>query len=455
MFNNYFNSFPMKKLFTFTIICLIAGGTIFAQVGINTDGSQPDSSAMLDVKSTTRGMLFPRMTLIERNAISNPATGLLIFCTDNNLFYSNKGTPSTPNWVMINSQWVSSGLNIYYNDGNVGIGETTPTHKLTVLNTNPNGDVLRLIGPTGYWGYGARLDFGDGGFVSLKEDEDDKLLISTVGGTRIIGGNVGIGTITPNISAGLDVDFTGKGFLPPRMSSSQMNGIVSPPAGLMLYNTTLNTMVYFNGTSWSSLANVDGQSCGDIVYGGKTYHSVIIGVQCWMKENLNIGVAILGTQDQTDNGVIEKYCYNNLVLNCDIYGGLYQWNEMMQYVTTPETQGICPAGWHLPSDDEWTTLTTYLGGVLVAGGTMKEAGLAHWVAPNTGATNSSGFTALPGGQRYIDGSFYDLTSYANVWSSTQYSSTNAWLRYLGYDNDDVYRTNFNETQGFSARCLRD
>lgn len=455
MFNNYFNSFPMKKLFAFTIIYLIAGGLIFAQVGINPDGSQPDGSAMLDVKSTTRGMLFPRMTLIERNAISNPATGLLIFCTDNNLFYSNKGTPSAPNWVMINSQWVSSGLNIYYNDGNVGIGETSPSHKLTVLNTNPNGAVLRLIGPTGYWGYGARLDFGDGGYVSLKEDEDDKLLITTVGGTRIIGGNVGIGTITPNTSAGLDVDFTGKGFLPPRMSSSQMNGIVSPPAGLMLYNTTFNTMVYFNGTSWSLLANVDGQSCGDVVYGGTTYHSVIIGMQCWMKENLNIGVAILGTQDQTDNGIVEKYCYNDLVTNCNIYGGLYQWNEMMQYVAISGTQGICPSGWHLPSDAEWTTLTTYLGGISLAGGKMKEAGYAHWLSPNTGATNESGFTALPGGIRDYIAYFLNLTYGAYFWSSTEDPSISAWSRYLFHNSADLTREYYYKTYGLSTRCIKD
>jgi len=138
----------------------------------------------------------------------------------------------------------------------------------------------------------------------------------------------------------------------------------------------------------------------------------LIGTQCWFKENLNVGTMINGTHNQTNNSVIEKYCYNNLTSNCDIYGGLYQWGEMVQYLNgtsntttwnpppTGNVQGICPTGWHIPKDAEWTVLTTYLGGVSVAGGAMKETGNAHWSSPNTGATNSSGFTALGSGLRW-------------------------------------------------------
>ncbi len=126
-----------------------------------------------------------------------------------------------------------------------------------------------------------------------------------------------------------------------------------------------------------------------------------------------------------NNSIIEKYCYNNSTANCDIYGGLYQWNEMMQYTTTPGAQGICPAtGWHLPTDAEWTILTTFLGGEGIAGGKMKttgtiEAGTGLWYAPNTGATNESGFTALPGGYRSDNGDFDGLGYYAYFWSSTE------------------------------------
>ncbi|MCK6649671.1 MAG: hypothetical protein L6Q66_08445, partial [Bacteroidia bacterium] len=93
-----------------------------------------------------------------------------------------------------------------------------------------------------------------------------------------------------------------------------------------------------------------------IVYGGKIYNTVTIGTQTWLKENLDIGTMILGAQNATNNDVIEKYCYNNLIENCEIYGGLYQWNEAMQYITTQGAQGICPTGWHMPTRAEFQKL---------------------------------------------------------------------------------------------------
>ena len=188
---------------------------------------------------------------------------------------------------------------------------------------------------------------------------------------------------------------------------------------------------------------------------GNVYNTVLIGSQCWMKENLKVGDMIPGADDMEDDGNIEKYCYNDEPDSCDVYGGLYQWNEMMDYTTLEGTQGICPDGWHLPSDDEWTVLTTFLGGESIAGGKMKEAGTTHWASPNTGATNSSGFTALPGGYRLNYGNFYTLTSYADVWSSTEYSSTGAWSRVLTYSNEYVYRYSGNKSNGFSVRCVQD
>jgi uncharacterized protein (TIGR02145 family) len=107
------------------------------------------------------------------------------------------------------------------------------------------------------------------------------------------------------------------------------------------------------------------------------------------------------------------------------------------------------------TDAEWTQLTDYLGGENVAGGKMKEAGLSHWKSPNTGANNSSGFTALPGGDRGYDGSFYGLASYAGFWSSSQSGATYAWGRGLGYNGESVGRYYGNESYGFSCRCLQD
>ena len=141
---------------------------------------------------------------------------------------------------------------------------------------------------------------------------------------------------------------------------------------------------------------------------GKEYKTIKIGNQWWLAENLNIGVFVEITNkgeihiDASNNGIIEKYCFLNNEANCDTFGGLYDWDEMMQYNPSDEgeigtTQGICPDGWHLPTHTEWTTLTDYLGGITVAGGKLKEAGTRFWNTPNNNATNESGFTALPGG----------------------------------------------------------
>ena len=228
-----------------------------------------------------------------------------------------------------------------------------------------------------------------------------------------------------------------------------------------------NTFYYIRAYATNSIGTAYGDeltfttqsvfNCGidSINYSGQYYTTVFIGTQCWFQENLNVGTRINGSQDQSDNSIIEKYCYNDLESNCDVYGGLYLWNEMMQYSTTPGVQGICPTGWHLPTDGEWTTLTDYLGGISVAGGKMKETGTAHWSPPNTGATNSSGFTALPGGYRNYVGSFNYLTYNAFFWSSSHYGATSAWSRSLYYNFEYVTRDYYNNTlYGFSVRCLQ-
>ena len=205
-----------------------------------------------------------------------------------------------------------------------------------------------------------------------------------------------------------------------------------------------------------------GQPCPGIptvLYEGKTYNTVQIGNQCWFKENLNIGTKISGSTNQTDNSILEKYCYNDDENNCTTYGGLYQWNEAMQYSTTPGVQGICPTGWHLPTDAEWTTLTDFLGGLSIAGGKMKEAGYTHWLSPNTGATNTSGFTALPTGAMWGGGNFSNFNKYTYLWSSSTNDAYD-WFKYcrnLDYDANSVNRSDdgCQEQYGFSVRCLQD
>jgi len=188
---------------------------------------------------------------------------------------------------------------------------------------------------------------------------------------------------------------------------------------------------------------------------GKTYNTVLIGEQCWMAENLNIGEMINGTEEMTNNGVIERYCQENNSANCDEYGGLYQWNEMMQYTTTQGVQGICPDNWHLPTDGEWTTVTNFLGGIDVAGGKMKEIGTAHWRSPNTGATNESGFTALPGGSRQTTGSMGYMGDDGCFWSSTEFNASAGNYRLLRYNFNNVGCYSFIKNKGYSVRCLQD
>ena len=124
--------------------------------------------------------------------------------------------------------------------------------------------------------------------------------------------------------------------------------------------------------------------------------------------------------------------------------------------SNPSTvQGVCPSGWHLPSDAEWTQLTDYLGGESVAGGKLKETGTTHWLSPNTGATNETGFTALPGGYRYDNGPFSDIGYSGYWWSATEGSTDYAWYRNMYYSSYVVDSYLNGKELGFSVRCVRD
>jgi uncharacterized protein (TIGR02145 family) len=193
---------------------------------------------------------------------------------------------------------------------------------------------------------------------------------------------------------------------------------------------------------------------------GNTYAIVQIGigksgVQTWMAQNLNVGVLINDTLDPINNGIIEKWCYNDSVNNCNTYGGLYHWMEMMQYDTTEGVQGICPSGWHIPTDAEWTMLTDYLGGLDFAAFKMRETGTAHWLPPNEYANNSSGFTALGGGFKHLIVGFSSLTNYAYFWTSSFLDTDyDVWDREIGSNYEVVSRRVCNYQMGFSARCLQ-
>ncbi len=259
----------------------------------------------------------------------------------------------------------------------------------------------------------------------------------------------------PSESAILDLKSTSSGFLPPRMTTAQRNAISNPEEGLMIFNTESKLLDVFTGTQWKNPGF--GISCGEVITDadGNLYSTVAIGNQCWMRENLNVGTMINlatgGTNndgEQTDNGTIEKYCYDNNPANCDTTGGLYQWNEMMQYETSE--QGICPDGWHIPNDSDWTTLSDYLGGDGVAGCKMKATGTA-W---GTSATNTSFFTGLPAGFTAY-GSFSNLYDRAFWYSNTDVGEYSASYRVLMNSNCNLNgNNNASKTYGFSVRCLK-
>jgi uncharacterized protein (TIGR02145 family) len=192
-----------------------------------------------------------------------------------------------------------------------------------------------------------------------------------------------------------------------------------------------------------------------VTYEGQVYNTVLIGNQCWIAENLNVGTMLENSENKSNDGIIEKYCFDNDPANCNEYGGLYQWNEMMEYDTIAGVQGICPDGWHLPTKGEWNILTDFLGGESVAGGKMKEADSAHWNSPNKGATNESGFTGLPAGYRYWNGIFNDLGIYGYFWTSTEHSTVTAWRLSLFFANDLIYPVPAGKNLGYSVRCLKD
>jgi len=191
---------------------------------------------------------------------------------------------------------------------------------------------------------------------------------------------------------------------------------------------------------------------------GQTYNTVLIGYQCWMGSNLNVGTQISGTTTATNNGVIEKYCYQNSSAQCDLYGGLYPWDELMNYTSSSTAnpsgrQGICPDGWHIPSLAEWEQLITYLGGMWVAGGPLKEIGTAYWWAPNTGASNTYGFSGLPGGYRETSGNFYNRNQRGTFMSTTE-NLPYVVGKMLEYDNAFFQGTNLMKTQSASVRCVK-
>lgn len=207
-------------------------------------------------------------------------------------------------------------------------------------------------------------------------------------------------------------------------------------------------------TTYDELYLIPFSHCGQLVDSrdGQIYQTISTGTQCWMKQNLNVGIMLPSSKFQSDNDTVEKHCYGHNLENCNTYGGLYKWSEAMDYTTDEGTQGICPDGWHFPADGEWDILVAYIGSSSTAGGKMKETGTSHWASPNTGATNESGFTGLPGG--YLLATSNYLGYQAWFWASTMYNPVSARFRQLRYDESNINRLYWDMVAELSVRCLK-
>jgi uncharacterized protein (TIGR02145 family) len=215
-------------------------------------------------------------------------------------------------------------------------------------------------------------------------------------------------------------------------------------------------------------------ACGDQVsYAGKNYNTVQIGNQCWFKENLDVGTMLNSPATMpANNGLIEKWCNGASGLghavsgDCSIYGGLYAWDEAMGYSTNSGAQGICPTGWHIPANDEWTTLERavctsgtcktdfpYGNAVLINLGTDEGSKLSTFTNNGNG-TNSSGFSALFPGYRHYNGLFYWRSVGTDFWTSSQDNSTTAFSHGLYYQKSTINRVADSKNIGYSVRCLK-
>ena len=390
----------MKKILIFLILNIfVSTSNLFSQttgIGINITGAPANSKALLDVDAKgmnqKAGLLLPRMTTADRNNIPTPIPeSLLIYNTDTHCFEA-----------YYNGTWVAWGcLGGCQLPDLPTAGTNVPSQTQIIWNWNI------VSGASGYkWAT--------------------------------------ISTYSSATDNGLSTTYTQTGLI--------CN--TSYTIYVWAYNTCGNSfdLTLSENTSACSF------TCGSILTDNrdaKTYATVQIGTQCWMSQNLNVGTKIIGSLNQINNGTIEKYCYQDNDNNCNIYGGLYQWNEMMQYVTTESTQGICPDGWHLPSDAEWYTLENFVDP------TINDPSAINWRGTD-GGTNlmqggNSGFNALLGGSHLnaSNGTWWSLGQYGDYWTSSAYDSSFAWGHSVINSSTYVFRGSIDEINGFSVRCLKD
>ncbi len=226
-------------------------------------------------------------------------------------------------------------------------------------------------------------------------------------------------------------------------------------SGILIYPLILIAILIFISNSCKKDNGDDNTTVTDI--DGNVYNTITIGTQVWMGENLKVtkyrnGEAIPYITDNIEwSGLITGAFsnYSNSAASSNSYGRLYNWYAIS------DSRKLCPTGWHIPTDSEWEILTIYLAGEFTAGGKLKEASTVFWQSPNTGATNETGFGALPGGFRSFTGEFLSIGENARLWSSTEAGASTAWYRSMSNLDASLTRLSNDKHLGFSVRCLKD
>jgi len=267
---------------------------------------------------------------------------------------------------------------------------------------------------------------------------------------------IGTGAAAPQFkstaSAGSFLFSPGDELLYTGFANGSQSGIRDHPGASKLYTFEFATNIPCPGMSM-------------VIYGGIVYNTLQVFSQCWFRENLNIGTLINPGQDQTDNGILEKYCLEDSEDSCSKYGAYYQWDEVMQYTLQPGVQGICPEGWHVPDDEDWKILEGAVDSQFGIGnpewdnigfrGYDAGANLRSTVGwySNGNGPDPFGFRGLPAGYSFIYGYFWKTLREAYWWTSTPINNY-AWTRLITYDRDEIHRLNFDKVYGFNVRCLK-
>ncbi|MBT7397187.1 MAG: hypothetical protein HN778_20345, partial [Prolixibacteraceae bacterium] len=429
---------------------LTVDGTADFTGSVSIGASNADASALLDVSSTEKGILIPRMTASQRGNIANPATGLLLYQIDGSSgLYYNAGSPSSSNWIQLSSTLITQLADA---DGNTKIQVEE--------STNEN-----------------HIRFDIDGYEAMTINNYKKVGIGTTTPSNILSvngdadfvGDVSIGSAVAAPSAILDLNSTSKGFLPPRLTKAEITAIVNPENGLQVYNIDDNRFYFFDGVDeqWKEIAIGTGfvnKSCGIIFdRDGNSYKTIQIGTQCWMAENLatttfNNTLPIPLVIDNTEwvNLTTPAYCWydNDKVTYGDTYGALYNWYAVNE-------GNLCPAGWHVPSDADWCILLQEIDATVICysdvGFIGIDAGLhlkndSGWPSDCNG-DNSSDFSALPGGLRRL-GSSFSVTGTGYWWSSTEFNNNPIFVSLHSWSSA-VERDVYDKSYGLSIRCVKD